>query len=251
MILAMIMLEKLMRDLGFTNNEIKVYESLLKIGSATTGKIIEESQISSGKIYETLNKLIDKGIVNFIKKNNIKVYTASSPSSLFFFLEQKKKKIIEEEKKLAELLPKLEKMPLIEKESISVYKGYKGIRNIGNDLLEHYKEKELQVMGVTGYKSETFNLLWENWHKNRVNKRIACRILFTDKNTPFYNFFKKLKLTKVRYILGKSPSAFLLMGDSCLIISYGEYPLCLLIKHEAMTKTLKYFFDNLWNIAEK
>ena len=244
------MLEKLMKDLEFTNNEIKVYETLLRIGSSTTGKIIEEAKIASGKIYETLNKLIEKGIVNFIKKNNIKIYAASPPSSLFFFLEQKKKNITEEEKRLTELLPKLENAPLIEKESISIYKGYKGIRNIGNDLLEHYKEKELQVMGVTGYKSETFNLLWQNWHKKRVQKGIGCRILFSDKETSFYNFFKNLKLTKVKYIVGKSQSAFLLMKDSCLVISYGEYPLCLLIKHEAMAYSLKYIFENLWKMAK-
>src|SRR3989338_6944790 len=123
--------------------------------------------------------------LEFTKKKNIKKCPCSPPSSFFFFLKKKKKNITEEEKRLTELLPKLENAPLIEKESISIYKGYNGIRNIGNDLLEHYKEKELQVMGVTGYKSETFNLLWQNWHKKRVQKGIGCRILFSDKETSF------------------------------------------------------------------
>ncbi len=55
---------KLLEEIGLTKGEISVYLALLKIGETTTGKIIEEAQISSGKIYEILDKLIKKGMVS-------------------------------------------------------------------------------------------------------------------------------------------------------------------------------------------
>jgi len=55
--------EKLLEEIGLTKGEIKTYLTLLQIGESTTGKIIDEAGISSGKIYEILNKLIRKGLV--------------------------------------------------------------------------------------------------------------------------------------------------------------------------------------------
>ena len=54
--------KQLLEEIGLTRGEIKVYLTLLKLGETTTGKIIEEAQISSGKIYEILEKLIKKSI---------------------------------------------------------------------------------------------------------------------------------------------------------------------------------------------
>ena len=44
--------EKILEQIGLTKGESIVYLTLLKIGETTTGKIIEQAQISSGKIYE-------------------------------------------------------------------------------------------------------------------------------------------------------------------------------------------------------
>ena len=53
--------ENLLRDIGLTDNEIKIYLTLLKLGISTSSKIVENANTSSGKIYETLNKLFNKG----------------------------------------------------------------------------------------------------------------------------------------------------------------------------------------------
>ena len=68
--------EQLLEDIGLTKGEIKVYLTLLKLRETTTGKIIEEAQISSGKIYEILDKLIKKGLVSYIIKDKTsKIYS--------------------------------------------------------------------------------------------------------------------------------------------------------------------------------
>ena len=52
--------EGLLKACGLTQNESLVYLSLLKIGKATSSKVVKEANISGGKIYETLEKLIQK-----------------------------------------------------------------------------------------------------------------------------------------------------------------------------------------------
>ena len=51
-----------LEQIGFTKSEIKIYLALLKLGSSTTGPIITESKTANSKIYEVLEKLIEKGL---------------------------------------------------------------------------------------------------------------------------------------------------------------------------------------------
>src|SRR5919106_4888033 len=52
---------KAMESLGLTGYEIKVYLSLLEIGSMTASDISKRSGVPYSKIYEVLNSLEDKG----------------------------------------------------------------------------------------------------------------------------------------------------------------------------------------------
>ena len=53
--------EELLAEIGLTKSEIAVYFALLEIGSSTTGPIIKEAGIASGKAYLILDKLLEKG----------------------------------------------------------------------------------------------------------------------------------------------------------------------------------------------
>ncbi|RMD45562.1 TrmB family transcriptional regulator, partial [Candidatus Pacearchaeota archaeon] len=55
--------EALLKEIGLTNGETKVYLSLIKIGESTVGPIAKKSGVSLSKIYEILNNLIKKGLV--------------------------------------------------------------------------------------------------------------------------------------------------------------------------------------------
>ncbi|MBI2665760.1 hypothetical protein HYX12_04015 [Candidatus Woesearchaeota archaeon] len=46
----------LLRNIGLTDSEIKVYLALLELGSSTKGPIVDKSRVASSKIYELLEK---------------------------------------------------------------------------------------------------------------------------------------------------------------------------------------------------
>ena len=56
----------LLEKLGLTKGEIKIYFALNELGKATVGPIGEKSKVSKSKIYDILNKLIEKGLVGYI-----------------------------------------------------------------------------------------------------------------------------------------------------------------------------------------
>ncbi|MGD9276028.1 MAG: helix-turn-helix domain-containing protein [Candidatus Pacearchaeota archaeon] len=101
---------KELEGIGLTNSEILVYTTLLKIGQSATGKIVSNAKISSGKIYEVLDKLIDKGLAGYILKNNVKHFSALNPEKLKEYIAKKKKEIQEKEKEVGKIIPELKKL---------------------------------------------------------------------------------------------------------------------------------------------
>ncbi|MBW3012929.1 helix-turn-helix domain-containing protein, partial [Candidatus Woesearchaeota archaeon] len=89
--------ETLLEGLGLTKSEISVYLALLELGSSTTGKIVDKSGASSSKIYEILDKLIQKGLVSYVLKANIKYFEAAPPKRILDYIEEKKASISKQE----------------------------------------------------------------------------------------------------------------------------------------------------------
>src|SRR3989338_7760287 len=246
--------KKLLEEIGLTKGEIRVYFTLLKIGETTTGKIIEEAQISSGKIYEILDKLIKKGLVGFIIKEKTKYFSPASPNRILDYIHEKEKELNQKEQELVKELPSLIAIGKAEKEKkeTHLFKGFKGIQTAIFEALEDLTSKdEVLAMGIRSSKEERFNLLWQRWHIERVNKKIVCKAIFSDKNTEYYKTFKKMKFVEVRILEGVTPSAIDVMKDRVLIFTYGEEPSCLSIKNPEIAESFKSFFENLWKVAKK
>ena len=65
------MYEEELKKIGLTNGEARVYSSLLNLESSTVGPITKKSGVAYSKIYEVLQRLIEKGMVSFIIKDTI------------------------------------------------------------------------------------------------------------------------------------------------------------------------------------
>src|SRR3989338_10011137 len=135
---------KLLEQIGLTESEIKVYFALMKLGSASTGPIIDKAKINHSKIYLILNKLLDKGLVSFIIKNNVKFYQASDPENLARYLKAKKESIAKQEKELEKIIPELKMQQELakNKQEATVYVGYEGIKTAFNFILSELKEND-------------------------------------------------------------------------------------------------------------
>lgn len=244
--------EKLLEELGLTKGEIKVYLSLLKLGETTTGKIIENAEISSGKIYEILDKLAKKGLVGVSIKEKTKYFSAASPNRILDYVHEKEKELKEQEKVLEKELPLLLKMESKEeKNENQLFVGIKGIQTAIFESLEKMNPKEeVLAMGIRSSKEEKYNLLWQRWHVARIKKKIKCRIIFSDKNTDYYKAMKKMKLINIRVLKGITPSAIDIIGNRVLIFTYEGEPSCLLIKNPQISASFKSFFETLWSSAK-
>ena len=65
--------------IGLTEGEIKIYDALLELGETTRTRLAKKSGISPSKIYDVINRLVEKGIVSVVKKQGVLHFSAASP----------------------------------------------------------------------------------------------------------------------------------------------------------------------------
>ena len=119
-------LEEGLAELGIKGNEAKIYLSLLKLKSSSVGEIAKKSETNRRDVYDILEKLINKGLVTYIFRNNVKYFQASDVHNLVEMVKEK-------EKILGSIMPALKSME--EKKNVeetSVYTGINGLKIILN-----------------------------------------------------------------------------------------------------------------------
>ena len=130
------MKKSLLEEIGLTKSEISVYLALLELGSSTTGRIIDKAKISSSKVYEILDKLIQKGLVSFIIKSGVKYFEAASPERIIDYMKEKENKLSEQKNELEKLLPELKLKQTLSKykSEATIFKGIEGARTAFEDV---------------------------------------------------------------------------------------------------------------------
>ena len=82
-----------LKELGLTDNESKVYLALLQFGTLSPTKLAEKTGLHRSYIYDTLERLLERGIVNTLLLDNRKTYQAVDPKALREIFELKLRKI--------------------------------------------------------------------------------------------------------------------------------------------------------------
>ena len=94
---------------GLTTNENKVLQVLAEKGETTTSDITNLTGISRPNCYDLLNKLIEKGLITCLKKNNKTVYSPNEINSQLM-IEEKEKELNTLRKKLRDYNKKIKSL---------------------------------------------------------------------------------------------------------------------------------------------
>ncbi|MEK6887843.1 MAG: helix-turn-helix domain-containing protein, partial [Candidatus Aenigmatarchaeota archaeon] len=130
------MLEEKLEKVGLSKAEAKLYISLTKLGSSSTGSIIKETGLRKSTVYECLNRLLEKGVVSYIVKNNIKFFEATDPDRLVDFIDDRKRELEENKSDIKKILPQLKSLrnPLKPHAEAHVFLGVEGFKTMRRDV---------------------------------------------------------------------------------------------------------------------
>jgi len=249
-------IDESLQSLGLTNSEIKVYLALLELGISSKGKILEKAKIAPSKIYIVLNKLIDKGLVSLIIKNNIRHYQAAPVSRISDYLNLKKEEFEKQEQNIKDLMPKLENLQksIRNKTTAEIFYGWKGMETVYSSLYSEAVKDDAYILGASkGDNLEKTKLFYQKWSFRARLKNIKLKIIFNENDRDYVKSLEKelkIKYNK-RFLQKTTPVEFLITKNTSAIIMLKEEPLVILIKDEETAASFIAYFKELWNIAKK
>jgi len=224
---------------GLTGNEAKVYLELLKKGELSANQLAKSLGLDRTLSYTILNHLIEKGLVNYIIKDNKKFFNAENPENLINPL--KEKEII-----IKDLIQELNKIQIIKEApyEIKIYEGKEGLRTF---LKQMIKYKEIASFGATGKIYEYFYEI-PALVKEIEKKGFTARFITSPK-------FKEHEMTKIRgvqikYLNIKSHATTSIFGDYISIHILTQKPLIILVKNKEIAESYKNHFEILWKSAK-
>ncbi|VVB80478.1 HTH-type sugar sensing transcriptional regulator TrmBL1 [uncultured archaeon] len=248
---------KILEEIGLTKTEIKIYLALLKLGQTTTTNIIKEAQIHASKVYEFLEKLIQKGLVSYVVKSNKKYFSASDPTFLKEFMKEKENKIKEQEQEIDDLLPELKNIKKSGEDMIQseTYEGLKGVKSVYEKILSTLKKGETQfVLGAPKIGNELLEGYLIDWHKRRIKRGIKCKFIYDSDAREYGKFREQMPDTLVRYMPNNisSPMWVEVFGDYVIVGHFkGRNAILFLIHDKEIAKGHLDYFDLIWKLAKK
>jgi len=233
---------KIFKEIGISEIEASVYLALLENGPSHTGLIIKKTGLHKATVYQTLERLLEKGLVGYIIEENIKTFHAVDPKVI---LDQLKEKEDNFRKILPELKQKLEssKKPIF----AEIFRGKKGIITVYRDILSH---NEYLNLGAGIPIVEVLGPFYHQIQKTKKKRKIKAKLLISEKHKGT-NLVKGL-IGEFKYLPKEfeGPINTVIYGDKVAIIVWSDLMAFVLESKEANNAYRKYF-NVLWRMAKK
>jgi sugar-specific transcriptional regulator TrmB len=242
--------EKLLEEIGLAPSEISIYTALLKTGSAKVGVLIREVSLHRSRVYEAINRLIEKGLVSYIIKNNVKFFQASDPERLLSYIEEQKEKLDEKEETIKKILPELKKQisPLMPQAEAHVLYGKEGFKTMRKDVLK--QKQPLYLIGAVGKEDKAVQYFFPNFDKLRIKSKIKMKVLYDSEVKG--KSITKLELMETKFLPKEysSPAVINIYADRVVnVLWQGEIPICFMIINKEIADSYRKWFELMWKSA--
>jgi len=238
-------IEQALTSYGLKEKEIKIYITLLKLGSGKVAEIAQKAGVVRETTYLVLDSLIEKSIASYIINDNVKTYIPTSPQKLIEILEEK-------EKKIRDVLPDMEDLAKYnyKKPSIEFYGGKEGIKTVFHEILKI--EENSQIYGLINSKisSETFRFFIQSITNKRIMKNIKSNMIIEPSargKEIVANDKKEVRESKFSKFVEDLDVGFYVFKDSVAILTFDQKePIGIIIENEAISKLFLKMHKELW-----
>src|SRR3989344_1431409 len=167
------MFEKLV-PLGITSTEAKIYLLLLEMGKAQAGLISRKTGIHRRSVYDALERLIEKGLVSYIKENKKLYYLPANPQRIQDIIDHYHAEV-------HSILPTLHTKfkEQHHKQETLFYRGKEGIKTLFEDQIND--KKEVYIIGASHLAKEILPYYLPHYTHKRIQQKIKLHALYAGK----------------------------------------------------------------------
>ncbi len=241
-----------LRNIGLTENEIKIYLDLLRSGTTTAYDIGKRTGIYRVHVYDKLEQLIEKGLVTHIYRGTKKYFQATPPTKIKQYLEDKKAELELQETEISAIIPELESISNLPKEDthVEVFKGNEGLKYFLKDIIK--TGKEVLITGIDDQKyQEALPLFMKQYFRDLKNNHIKERVITVKREKIFLFDKESASSTTYRFLEATqfNPTNTFVYGAKVVIVTWGSPVTAVMIKNNEIAETYRNYFEYLWRIA--
>jgi len=220
--------KEVLRKIGLTNSEIKVYIDIIKHEDSLASEISNRVKISRTYIYDSIRNLIDKGLISYVFKNNRKYFKALKLEKLLEYFNDQILSMKNEKQEIKKLILELKptQKPPQKKPLVEIFEGKEGLKTILNDIIK--TKKDAVGWGhTTKVKRHLPDWFLKRYLKERDKKGIKVRQLYAKGGDILKSQRSKFKELPEEF---SSPVTFGAYGDNTIIFFWSETPIIIKIK---------------------
>ncbi len=238
----------ILQAIGLTSNEAKIYETLLDRGTCSINELSAESNVHRRNVYDSLEKLIHRGLVAQEYVSGVRHLTAIHPNRLRDILREK-------EQQLDSILPEMEKKfhSKVKPDQAVMYHGIEGFKSYLHDILE--ENQPVYFIGAKGFwLDERLKYFLPKFDQQRIKQGIQFKHIFDYEVKSLAPDILNLKLNEYKFFPKEYSSqiAVDIFGDHVVTfygVSPGKLPLEP-VQYTVVSKTIadgyRKYFDFLW-----
>lgn len=234
-------IEEKLTKIGLTDNQSKIYLSLLKLKKATIKQVAKDCGFHRTNIYDIMEELKEKGLVTFYKEGKSSYYSAVDPKNLSVMIDEQKEI-------LNNMLPILSGLFNFQHDDVNVqvYKGEQGMKIAFNNILKT-RNKLYYGLNIKGQLREQLPVYATQFYRIMKERGILYKGIYTKEYTV------KGHKTEIRYIDPKydTPVATHIYDDIVLIQIWQPTMIAIEIKSKQIADAYINQFNIMWKGASK
>lgn len=246
------MFQKALKAIDLSKNEAVIYELLLNHNKAHVSFIAKEGNINRRNVYDSLNRLIEQGLVFKIFSSNENHYSAVHPSKVLEKIESKRRLV---QNALPEMINSFESTP--HDHEVFIFEGTEGLKNTFKNMIDSKDIiRGFNVVGlwnVSGLETELNDFV-----ERSCRADITFKFIFNNSAKDKISEYQKLVNLDYKIL----PSNY---DQSAITSIYGDYiqlnsrPVTLkktedltsetytIIKNRSISESYKQWFDFIWS----
>jgi len=238
-------------QLGLDRRQVRIYQSLHKLGPASIRDVAADAGINRGSTYETLKQLVTKGLVSYFPKGRRRVFQAEDPERLLSLGESRQQALARAMEELRkDIIPALKQArPEFSPGNVRFYEGDDGVALVLRDILDSTArggEKGYAVISTKTLRQHLYRP-FPNFTRQRVQKGIRVRVIAVGEGGDDAELAERKWLpagagTDASYIAIYPPKV------AMITLADRNYPVVVIIDSAAIASTQQLLFDTLWEL---
>ncbi|MBU0907006.1 MAG: hypothetical protein KKD18_05040 [Nanoarchaeota archaeon] len=247
------MFEELLKGIGLSSNEAKVYEAMLKMGEASVQALSLKSGVHRRNVYDSLAKLQEKSLAHESFVKGEKFFKPADPERLLEILREK-------EVVIGRRLPDLQNLFHFKESKVEAYfhKGIEGFKTYLQDILD--TGETVYFIGAKAFWLDS-RLEHYLYHFDKERKKRGIKFIH------LFDAEVKVQKPEILKVVGKpykflpakysSQTAVDIFGDYVVAfagVSVGELqetPIQFVMKSRTLADGYRKFFQFMWDFCEE